>query len=181
MEDTYKNESKDWYVLKVASGAEGSIMHQIKLNYEAAGLDRYLEQIDSPSVDIQVGKKVRQKRLYSGYIFIKTVMSDKIKDAIVSVPKVYSFLTTTDNKPQKITEKEYQKMVSKILEMHESSTEGQTFATGDLVKIKSGSFNEFKGTILAVDKEKKLLTLSILVFHRETQVSVAFDDAEKIN
>jgi transcriptional antiterminator NusG len=72
-------------------------------------------------------------------------------------------------------------MVGKITEVHNSSIEGQTFAIGDVVKIKSGSFNEFKGTVLAIDKQKKLLTLSILVFQRETRVVVAFDDAEKIN
>jgi transcription termination/antitermination protein NusG len=172
---------KSWFALKVVSGAEASIMHQIKLNYEAANIQDCFESLYSPSVEIKTGKRVREKTLYPGYIFIKMSMTDGAKDAVLSVPKVYSFLSDGSGKPKAISESEYNKMTNKISEMHQSNIEGQTFAIGDVIKIKSGSFNEFKGTVLAVDKEKKLLTLSILVFQRETRVVIAFDDAEKIN
>jgi transcriptional antiterminator NusG len=72
-------------------------------------------------------------------------------------------------------------MISKIAEVHQSNIEGQTFAIGDIVKIKSGSFNEFKGKILAIDSQKKLLTVSVSVFQTEAQVSITFENAEKIN
>lgn len=172
---------KGWFALKVVSGAENSIIHQIKLNYEAANIQPYFEEIYSPSVEIKSGKKVREKKLYPGYIFIKMTMHDLAKDVVLSVPKVYSFLTDGSGKPKLISEGEYNKMVSKISEVHQSNIEGKSFSIGDSVQIKSGSFNEFKGTVLAIDKEKKLLTLSILVFQRETRVVVAFEDAEKIN
>jgi transcriptional antiterminator NusG len=181
MEDIADFRKKGWFALKVVSGAEASIMHQIKLNYEAANLSAHFDELFSPSVQVKSGKKMREKQLYPGYIFIKMVMNEKTRDAVISVPKVYSFLTDGTGKPKLIPESEYQKMMSKIAEVHTSNTEGQTFTIGDVVKIKSGSFNEFKGTVLAIEKEKKLLTLSILVFQRETRVVVAFDDAEKIN
>ena len=172
---------KGWFALKVVSGAENSIIHQIKLNYEAAEIQSYFEEIYSPSIEIKSGKKIREKKLYPGYIFIKMTMHDLAKDAVLSVPKVYSFLTDGSGKPKLISDREYNKMVGKISEVHQSNIEGKSFSIGDSVQIKSGSFNEFKGTVLAVDKDKKLLTLSILVFQRETRVVVAFEDAEKIN
>ncbi len=172
---------RGWFAIKVVSGAEGGIMHQIKLNYEAANLQDSFDEIYSPSVEVKSGNKTKEKKLYPGYIFIKMLMTDTAKDAVLAVPKVYSFLSDGSGKPKLISENEYQKMIGKISEAHQSNVEGQTFAIGDVVKIKSGSFNEFKGTVLAVDKQKKLLTLSILVFKRETQVSVAFENVEKIN
>jgi transcriptional antiterminator NusG len=170
---------KSWFVLKVLSGAEASVINQIKLNYEAAGLANHFQEIYCPSVEVKSGKKTRQKQLYPGYIFINMIMNEKTRDAVIGIPRVYSFLQDGTGKPKKISDREYEKMIGKISEVHQSSVEGTTFTIGDLVKIKSGSFNEFKGTVLAIDKEKKLLTLSILVFQRETRVTVAFDDAEK--
>lgn len=179
MENSGNNGKKGWFALKVLSGSETSIINQIKLNYDAAGLAEQFEEIYCPSVEVKSGKKTRQKQLYPGYIFIKMIMNEKTKDAVISIPRVYSFLTDGTGKPKVISEKEYQKMIGKISEVHQSSAEGETFAIGDLVKIKSGSFNEFKGTVLAIEREKKLLTLSILVFQRETRVTVAFENAEK--
>lgn len=181
MENIENTGKKGWFALKVLSGAEGNIMHQIKLNYDAANLSSCFEEIYCPSVQVVSGKKTREKYLFPGYIFIKMVMNEKTRDAVISVPKVYSFLTDGSGKPKLIPEKEYIEMIAKITEASASGSEGQTFAVGDAIKIKSGSFTDFKGTILAIDKEKKLLTLSITVFQRETQVSVPFDDAEKIN
>ncbi len=181
MENISSLGKKGWFAIKVVSGAEASIMHQIKLNYEAANLSSHFEELYSPSIQVKTGKKVREKQLYPGYIFLKMAMNDKTKDAVLSVPKVYSFLSDGKGGPKLIPDTEYERMVGKISEVHQSNIEGQTFAIGDIVKIKSGSFNEFKGTVLAVDKQKKLLTLSILVFKKETHLTVAFDDAEKIN
>ena len=181
MENTSSALKKSWFILKVLSGAETNVMNQIKLNYEAANLENYFEEIYCPSIEIKFGKKVKTKYLYPGYIFIKMVMNEKAKDAVISVPRIYSFLTDgMSGTPKRISDAEYEKMIGKITEVHKSGAEGMTFAIGQTIKIKSGSFNEFKGTVLAIDKEKKLLTLSILVFQRETTVTVAFEDAEKI-
>lgn len=181
MEGNHDLGRKGWYVLKVLSGAEASISNQIKLSYEAAGLFDSFEGVYCPSVEVQFGKKLRRKILYPGYIFVKMILNEKTRDVIDSIPKIYSFLSDSPGKPKMLTDKEYQEMVDKISMAHKSNIEGQSFAINDLVKIKSGSFNEFKGTVLAVDKEKKLLTLLIVVFQRETQITVAFDDAEKLN
>jgi transcriptional antiterminator NusG len=181
MENIANLGKKGWFAIKVVSGAEDGIIHQIKLNAESVNLTLCFEEIYSPVVQVKSGKKTRDKKLYPGYIFIKMVMNDRTKDVVLSIPKVYSFLTDGKSGPKLIPETEYQRMIGKISEVHQSNIEGQTFAIGDVVKIKSGSFNEFKGTVLAVEKQKKLLTLSILVFKKETQLTVAFDDAEKIN
>lgn len=181
MEDLASLGKKSWFALKVASGAEASIVRQIKLNYEAANLSDLFEEVIAPSVKVKFGKKEKEKQLYPGYIFIKMVMNEKTRDAVISIPRVYTFLTDGTGKPKVIRDSEYQKMLGKITEAQNSSTTGKSFTVGDVVKIKSGSFNEFKGTVLSVDKEKNLLTLSILVFQRETRVIIAFEDAEKIN
>lgn len=186
MEEGTKLAKKNWFTLKVRSGSEASIIHQIELNFKAAGIEDCLEEIYSPSVQIKSGNKTREKKLYPGYIFIKMVMSEKTKDAVLSIPQVYSFLSSGKDKagvgiPAPVSEREYENMIAKVNKISEANVQGETFVIGDVVRIKSGSFNEFKGTVIAVDNEKKLLKLSILVFQRETHVTVAFDDAEKIN
>lgn len=186
MEEGVKSAKKDWFTLKVRSGSEASIIHQIELNFKAANIETCLDEVYSPSVQVKAGTKTREKKLYPGYIFIKMVMSEKTKDAVLSIPQVYSFLSSGKNKlgvsvPAPVSEREYENMIAKVNKISETNVQGETFTAGDMVKIKSGSFNEFKGTVLAVDNEKKLLKLSILVFQRETLVTVSFDDAEKIN
>lgn len=186
MEGTAKTAKKNWFTLKVRSGSEASIIHQIELNFKAANIDALLEEIYSPSVQVKSNNKTREKKLYPGYIFIKMIMNEKTKDAVLSIPQVYSFLASGKDKtgasiPAPVSDREYENMIAKVNQISEINIQGETFVIGDMVKIKSGSFNEFKGTVLAVDNEKKLLKLSILVFQRETLVTVAFDDAEKIN
>jgi transcriptional antiterminator NusG len=195
MENAHDHGKKDWYVLKVLSGSEKNIIAQIQANYEAAGLKDFFEEVYAPSIEVETGRKngkgekTKIVYLYPGYIFIKMVMTDKTKDAVMSVPRVDSFLSSTSGQrgprigalPGKISEREYKKMIEKISERHQTNVEGQTFAVGGLIRIKSGIFTELKGTILEVYPKKRALLLEVSVFQRPTRVTIQFDDAEKID
>lgn len=180
-----KTPQKHWFAVKVVSGTEASIMEQIKKNYMAAGLEDLFEEVYCPSTTVssttQNNKTVtKTKFLYPGYIFIKMAMQDTAKDAVLSVPKVYHFLSDSSGKPSKISEKEFAKMFESVEEQHKANANGKSFAIGDKVKITSGSFNEFQGTVLSVDAEQKVLAVSVMVFQRETRVEVNFGNAQKI-
>ena len=67
-----------------------------------------------------------------------------------------------------------------MMKSSEGKTHSKSIAIGTDVKIISGSFKDFKGTVIEVDTEKSMLDVSVSVFNRETTVEVNFDNVEII-
>jgi transcriptional antiterminator NusG len=50
---------------------------------------------------------------------------------------------------------------------------------GEIVKIISGPFADFEGTVTEVSPEKERLKASVSIFGRETPVELAFNQVQK--
>jgi transcriptional antiterminator NusG len=54
------------------------------------------------------------------------------------------------------------------------------YRLGDVVRIKSGPFAEFRGRIEGINQSKSLLKVKLEIFGRTTPVRVSFSDAERV-
>ena len=182
------NDAQHWYVLQVRSGAENSVVENIKRIAIKKNASELFSNFNVPVVEIAKHgtSKVKNKVLCSGYVFVKMQMSELSLSVIHELSGsgtgnrlVISFLPKA-KVPQPLTEKEYQDMISTMLQSSNSQSVSIAFELGMDVKIRSGSFKGFKGTITGIHKDKSLLDVSVSVFNRETPVEVQFDDVEII-
>jgi transcriptional antiterminator NusG len=57
----------------------------------------------------------------------------------------------------------------------------ETFAPGDLVRIKSGPFTNLRGIVKAVNQARLYLNVLIELWGRPTPVELKFSEVEKIS
>ena len=57
----------------------------------------------------------------------------------------------------------------------------QTFRLGDTVRILSGPFAAFTGSIEGINQARRLLKVRVEIFGRETPVKLGFADVEKVS
>jgi transcriptional antiterminator NusG len=57
----------------------------------------------------------------------------------------------------------------------------QTFRLGDTVRILSGPFASFTGSIEGINQARRLLKVRVEIFGRETPVKLGFADVEKVS
>ncbi len=178
-----------WYVLQVRSGAENSVVDNIKKIALKKSATHLFSDFNVPAIEIvkHGTTKVKNKILCSGYIFIKMHINELSLSVINEMSGVgagnrliISFLPKA-TVPQALSEREYKEMLSTMMKSSEGKVDSILFELGMDVKIRSGSFKDFKGTIIGIDKGKNSLEISVSVFNRETSVEANFEDVEVLS
>jgi transcriptional antiterminator NusG len=78
---------------------------------------------------------VKEKKLYPGYVFIKSQMNDKIWYVVRNTPGV-RIIVGAETHPIPLTEKEYQDIVVQIEAASERSQLVVPFKVGDVILMK---------------------------------------------
>ena len=66
-------------------------------------------------------------------------------------------------------------------EMPERRRGPQTFRLGDTVRVLSGPFASFTGSIEGINQSKRLLKVKVSIFGRETPLKLGYADVEKVS
>lgn len=178
-------EEMKWYVLKVQSNRERSIRDSLLRRIRQEGLEKYFGQIVIPTeklVETKGGKKrVTEQKLYPGYLMVQMVLNDDTWYLVRTTSGVGDF-TGAAGKPIPMLEHEIERMLG--LEQHKKE-EGPLkvkvdFQTGDHVKIKDGPFENFEGTIDAIDEANGKITVLIQIFGRPTPVDLEYWQVERV-
>lgn len=125
-------------------------------------------------------KKVKEKKMYPGYVFVKSKMNDKIWYVIRNTPGV-RIIVGAETHPIPLTEQEYNDMMSHILQSQERSELVVPYKVGDLVLMKAGDFAGTKGAISEIDTEKGFVIVNVEMLGRMTPVMLPFDKIELAN
>ena len=170
------------YVLSVNSGQEELVLENLKERVARQGLQEDVIEILNPKVnEVSVNKKwekiVKQKRLYPGYLFFKSRMNDKIWYVIRNTPWV-RLIVWADTHPVPLTDDEFNKMMQQVKASEDSSDIKVPFKKWDLVLIKSWDLKGTKWTVLSVDSEKWLVTVSVEWLWQLTPTTVWMDTVE---
>jgi transcriptional antiterminator NusG len=57
----------------------------------------------------------------------------------------------------------------------------QTFRLGDKVRVLSGPFASFTGTVEGINQSKRLLKVGVEIFGREAPLRLGYADVEKVS
>ena len=179
-----------WYFVRCQSGQEDSIRRQVETRVKMAGLQDVVPQVLVPFervTDMKGGKKrVLNKKLYPGYLMIQADIDDgedprsrQAQSTVRETPKVGDFLGG-HSEPVPLSDGEVQSI---LIRMSDSDTALQVnigLSKGDMVKIKSGPFDGFDGTIEEVLPDKGMVTVVVTIFGRPTPVSLRYWEVEAV-
>ena len=173
-----------WYSLSVVSGQEHLVVENMKERIKKQNLFDDIVDFLVPEVNDVVmkwGKKIaKPRKLYPGYLFIKTRMNEKLWYVIRNTPGV-KLIVGAETRPIPLTEAEYQMMMSNVNQSNEKATMFVPFSVGDVVSIKDGNFANMKGNVKDVDAEKWLVVVNVEILGRLTPVALTFDKVSAAN
>lgn len=172
-----------WYVLSVVSGQEALVIDNMQERVAKQWLENDIIDYLNPEVN-EVYYKGNEKaykirKLYPGYVFVRSKMNEKIWYIIRNTPGV-RLIVGAETRPIPLTDKEHDDMVKYIEEKNQHAEFAIPFQEGDVVTLRDGDFNGMKGVITEVDPTKGFLYVNVEILWRNTPVMVSFEKVERI-
>ncbi len=169
---------KAWYVLRAISGKEAKVKEVLDGAIRNTGLGDYVFQVLIPTEKVMAvknGKKVvKEKNLYSGYVFVECILTGEVLYELRNTTNVIDFLRGRgkDARPESLRESEVRRMLGAADELSDAAAEGNDFIVGEAVKVTDGPFSGFDGVIEEVNREKKKLKVMVKIFGRKTPLEL---------
>ncbi|MCL2758251.1 MAG: transcription termination/antitermination protein NusG [Alphaproteobacteria bacterium] len=171
----------NWYIVNVHTGCENKVAKELREKIDAAKLNPLFGEILVPTreiTEIKAGKRVKtEKKFFPGYIVVQMTMTDETFSLVKLMPQVVMFLGQK-NKPVPISETEARRLMKQIEEGPALSD--AEYEVGQEIHIIDGPFANFNGIASEVDNIKQKMTVTVLVFGRETSVGLDFSQVEKV-
>lgn len=172
---------KKWYVIQTYSGMEEKVRDAIRNNLDMMGMADKVAQILVPEeeiVELKGARRIEKKRkMFPGYVFLEMDLTNESWYAIRQTPGVSRFIGTKV-KPTPVSDREMQRVLKQI------GVKGEklevAFERGESVRVISGPFRGYTGTVDEINVDKGTLKVLINIFGRDTPVEVNFEHAEKI-
>ena len=175
-----------WNVLRAISGKEAKVKELLDGAIKNTDLGNYVFQVLIPTekvLSVKNGKKVvKEKNLYSGYVFIEAILVGEVIHELTNTTNVIDFLKGRgkDAKPEPLRESEVMRMLGTADEINENLDDSvNDYMVGETVKVIDGPFNGFNGKVTEVVPEKKKLKVSVKIFERETQLELENSKVER--
>ena len=174
----------DWYVVHTYAGYENKVKANLESRIHTMQMEDKIFRVHIPMEDvmeIKSGKKqIVQKKVFPGYLLVKMLYDNDSWYVVRNTPGVTGFVSAgTGSKPTPLSKRE----VEKILVVKKEEQKPQVrlgFEEGDVVRIISGPFADFNGTISEINPDQAKLKVLVNIFDRETPVELSFDQVAKV-
>lgn len=171
---------KHWYVIHCYSGYENKVRYSIEQRIETMGMRDKIFDVIVPTeeeIEIKDGKRRRvERRVFPGYLLVEMKMDEDSWYVVRNTPGVTGFVGM-GNEPTPLRQEEVKKIMDRMSQ--ESPVVKVNFAIGEKVRIVDGPFNDFVGTVAAIDPEKSKVRVMVNFFGRDTPVELDFLEVEK--
>jgi transcriptional antiterminator NusG len=178
-----KEQVKRWYVVHAFSGFEKNVMRSLQERIVRNSLEDQFGDILVPTeevVEMRDGQKRKSDRkFFPGYVLVQMCMNDTTWHLVKDIPRVMGFIGGTKERPAPISEAEANAILQRVQEGVDKPRPKVLFEVGEMVRVISGPFNDFNGTVEEVNYEKNRLRVAVLIFGRSTPVELEFDQVEK--
>lgn len=174
-----------WYVLRAISGKEAKVKEVLDAQMRNTDLGKHLFQVLIPTERVMAmrnGKKViKEKNLYSGYVFIEAELTGEVMYLLKNTSNVIDLLAgrAKGSAPEPLRESEVKRMLGAADELVDLDEDGNNYVVGETVKVTSGPFSGFSGVIDEVNREKKKLSVMVKIFGRKTPLELENSQVER--
>ncbi|OCS91890.1 transcription termination/antitermination protein NusG [Caryophanon latum] len=176
---------KQWYVVHTYSGYENRVKANLEKRVETMGMEDKIFRVIVPEheeTDLKDGKKRSvMRKIFPGYVLVEIIMTDDSWYVVRNTPGVTGFIGSSGGgaKPTPLLPEEVERLLAQVGMTTQAIGEVEISA-GDVVEVLDGPFAHFQGRVEAVDVQNGLLTVTIDMFGRETEVELDFAEVQKI-
>lgn len=172
---------KHWYAVHTYSGHEDKVSKNILRRAESMGLSNKVTKVlvpkETETRKTAHGVRETQRKVFPGYVLVEMELDDQTWYLVKSTTGVTGFVSS-GNKPVPLQEKEVQ-LILQSLEGNAPAPVAK-FEKGEVIRVVSGPFTDFEGTIEEVNLDKEKLKVLISIFGRDTPVELDFQQVEKV-
>lgn len=193
-EEANIQEEKDtrgqWFVIQTLSGKENKVRDALQRQLDsedAKGVPVYEVSIPTEKVsEVRQGKKyTTTRKIFPGYILVRmdlyqaeTAEIDEVAWYFVRNTQGIIGFIGGSNRPVPLGPDEVANLFREA-EAEENIKPKVLFEIGEVVRINSGAFDNFEGTIEEIDNERGKLKLMVSIFGRSTPVELEFWQVER--
>ena len=175
---------RKWYVIHTYSGYENKVKANLERRIKSMAMQDFVYRVLVPmdkEVEFKDGKRREvEKKVYPGYVLVEMKMTDASWYVVRNTQGVTGFVGSpgSGEKPLPLADKEVKTILKQMgIETPKLKID---FSRGDRVKVTSGPFFDFTGTVDEIDPQKEKLRALISIFGRETPVELEFYQVEKV-
>ncbi len=175
--------AKRWYVIHTYSGYENKVRTNLLHRIESMGMQEKIFDVKIPTETVtdlkEDGRRVTsEKKVFPGYILVQMELDDESWYVVRNTPGVTGFVGS-QGKPVPLSRDEF----NRIMKRTEAGPKAKTtteFTEGMNVKVTSGPFADFDGTIAEVNLDRSTLKVMVTIFGRETPVELEFGQVARL-
>ena len=176
-----ENKKARWYVVHTYSGHENKVAETLKQRAETLDLTNKIIAVLIPTqekIQIRRGqRKTVSEKIFPGYMLVQMELTDNSWLAVRTTQGVTGFVGI-GNKPTPLPRHEVE-AIKKYMSQGVAQYKAD-YVEGEAVRITDGPFNEFLGTVNAIDEEKGQVEVLVNIFGRETPVTLDFLQVKKV-
>ena len=167
----------NWYVVHTYSGYENKVKANIDKTIENRHLEDQILEVRVPMEDVEETKdgkrKLVQKKMFPGYVLIHTIMNDDTWYVVRNTRGVTGFVGP-GSKPVPLTETEMDRLgIQNVVVQID-------FEEGDSVVVTGGVWKDTVGVVQSINEAKRIVTINVEMFGRETPVEISFAEVKKM-
>lgn len=191
-----------WYIVNTLSGAEMSAFKSLKKSIEEADPETkaLFGEVLVPTTTVvdptKKNSKGRTEKFMPGYMMIEMEMEERSYRLVNSISKIVGFIGRPSARGGAASPERSLKMLQEIPAMSEAevakvksqmnlsvekvSTQIE-IQLKDKVRVKNGPFANFEGTVEAVDRDKRRISVNLSILGRVMPIDLDFSQVERVN
>ena len=166
-----------WYVVHTYSGYENKVKANIEKTIENRHLEDQILEVRVPLQEVEDVKngvtKMVQKKLFPGYVLLNMIMNDDTWYVVRNTRGVTGFVGP-GSKPVPLTEAEMRPLGV------QTENVVVDYEVGDTVSVIGGVWKDMVGVVHSINESKRIVTINVDLFGRETPVEISFAEIQKM-
>ena len=173
----------DFYVVHTYAGYEQKVKANLESRIQSMNMEDRIYDVIIPTedaVEIKAGKKQNVKRkVFPGYVLVRMDLDDDSWYVVRNTPAVTGFVGPPGAKPVPLSMREVEDILREP-EEGEEVVPSVEYEEGENIRVTSGPFADFTGTISEINADQSKLKVLVSIFGRETPVELGFDQVAKL-
>jgi len=173
----------DYYVVHTYSGYEQRVKANLENRITSMNMEDQIFEVIIPTedaVEIKGGKKQNVKRkVFPGYVLVRMDLDDDSWYVVRNTPAVTGFVGPPGARPVPLSYREVEAILAEP-EEGETTVTSVEYEVDENVRVTSGPFADFTGTISEINADASKLKVLVSIFGRETPVELGFDQVAKL-